>query len=286
MRFDENIIYDEHNNVLIKTFYSNVLSRRASFREHHHTECELSLVISGKGLYYVGEKKYEFNTGDMFLFGSNEAHCITDIYEELNLLNIQFEPRILWENPENIELLNLFMERTKNFSNKFYSSDVELRDIILKLKTEISSKDTGYKIHTKYLLLSALIHIMRNYEYAHINKALTSHSTVTESLKAAMTYINSNLENKIKLKDISDVAYMTQTYFSSVFKKFNGVSPWEYITIKRVEMAIELLKTTDMTKLEIAEKCGFKSSANFYKAFNNITGKKPKDFTKNDKQTT
>ena len=79
---------------------------------------------------------------------------------------------------------------------------------------------------------------------------------------------------------------MTQTYFSSVFKKFNGVSPWEYITIKRVEMAIELLKSTDMTKLEIAEKCGFKSSANFYKAFNNITGKKPKDFTKNDKQTT
>ena len=66
---------------------------------------------------------------------------------------------------------------------------------------------------------------------------------------------------------------MAETYFSSVFKKFNGISPWEYITIKRVENAVELIKNTNMTKLEIAEKCGFSSSSNFYKAFFNITGK-------------
>ena len=71
---------------------------------------------------------------------------------------------------------------------------------------------------------------------------------------------------------------MTQTYFSSVFKKYNGITPWEYITIKRVEMAINLLKTSDMSKLEIAERCGFSSSSNFYKAFLKITGKHPKDF--------
>ena len=65
------------------------------------------------------------------------------------------------------------------------------------------------------------------------------------------------------------------------FKKFNGISPWEYITIKRVENAVELIKNTNMTKLEIAEKCGFSSSSNFYKAFFNITGKKPSDYSPN-----
>ena len=44
---------------------------------------------------------------------------------------------------------------------------------------------------------------------------------------------------------------MTPTYFSSVFKKFNGLSLWDDITIKRVEKAIQILKTTDMIKLEI-----------------------------------
>ncbi len=68
---------------------------------------------------------------------------------------------------------------------------------------------------------------------------------------------------------------MAPTYFSTIFKRINGVSPWKYITIKRVEKAIELIKTTDMTKLDIAYACGFTSSSNFYKAFSAVTGKKP-----------
>ena len=57
----------------------------------------------------------------------------------------------------------------------------------------------------------------------------------------------------------------------------NSVSPWEYITIKRVEKAIELLRTTNLTKLDIAQRCGFSSSSNFYKAFSKVTGKTPSE---------
>ena len=85
--------------------YHSVLSpRKRKYNAHHHTECELSVFISGSGIYTVHEKEYEFSPGDIFLFGSNEAHCITEIHEELNLLNIHFNPRILWETPENVPL--------------------------------------------------------------------------------------------------------------------------------------------------------------------------------------
>ena len=73
---------------------------------------------------------------------------------------------------------------------------------------------------------------------------------------------------------------MSKSYFSTIFKKYNGISPWDYITIKRVEKAVTLLKTTDKTKLEIAQSCGFNSPANFYKAFLRITGKSPKYYSK------
>lgn len=213
------------------------------------------------------------------MFGSNEEHCITAIDKETHLLNIQFEPRILWEHSENIELLKLFSARNKHFSNRFDSSDATLSRLIISLENELKNKNIGYKIHVKYLLFSALIHIMRNYPYTQKDTAFVS-GKATEQLKNAMLYIDSNLENRLTLKDIADTACMTQTYFSSLFKKFNGISPWEYITIKRVEMAINLLKTSDMSKLEIAEQCGFSSSSNFYKAFLKITGKHPKDFCK------
>ena len=65
---------------------------------------------------------------------------------------------------------------------------------------------------------------------------------------------------------------------STVFKKYNGISLWDYITIKRVERAIELIRTTEMTRLQIAAECGFQSPANFYKAFRRITGRSPQSF--------
>lgn len=277
MRFNELVLYDETNIPYIKTFHSTISLTKRNYNAHHHTECELSVFIDGEGIYAVRGKEYNFKPMDVFLFGSNEEHCITAIDKEINLLNIQFEPRILWEHSENIELLKLFSARSVYFLNRFDSSDTELSSLILSLEKELRDKNIGYKIEVKYLLLSALIHIMRNYPYT---QKVTDFAggKATEQLKNAMLYIDSNLEHHLTLKDIADTACMTQTYFSSVFKKFNGISPWEYITIKRVEMAVGLLKTSELSKLEIAERCGFSSSSNFYKAFFKITGKHPKDF--------
>jgi AraC-like DNA-binding protein len=52
------------------------------------------------------------------------------------------------------------------------------------------------------------------------------------------------------------------------------------LNIKRVEKAIEILKSENVSKLEIAERCGFVSSSNFYKTFFAITGKQPSSYVK------
>ena len=111
MRFDELILYDDTNIPYIKTFHSTVSPTKRSYNAHHHTECELSVFIDGEGIYSVRGREYHFKPMEVFLFGSNEEHCITAIDKEINLLNIQFEPRILWERSENIDLLKLFSAR-------------------------------------------------------------------------------------------------------------------------------------------------------------------------------
>lgn len=276
MRFDEHTIAEQNGNIVIKAFHSSVLPEKRVYNAHHHTECELSLFMSGSGIYTVSGKNYTFSAGDMFLFGSNEPHCITEITEELNLLNIHFEPRILWENPDTSELLALFNHRALNFSNKFPSTDVSLKRLILGAEQEIKSSAPSSKLQTKLLIYSVLIHIIREYDATTENQA--SSSVPAESLKDAIVFINNNLDKPLTLNQIAERACLSPTYFSAVFTRYNGISPWEYIKIKRVERAVELLKTTDFTKLEIAEKCGFNSPSNFYKIFSAVTGKKPGDY--------
>lgn len=280
MRYNEYIISGKHGNPIIKTFRSSVPEGPRPLREHHHTECELSVVICGAGIYRSGSKSYEFSSGDMFLFGSNEAHCITDVHTPLTLLNVHFEPRLLWESEENLEILRLFAPRDDERVNMICSSDTVLREMIMHIERELCDSTVGYSVIAKSELLSALVHIMRSRDS--IGDALLPHNSValTKRLEDAISYIDKNLDRHLSLEDIAERACMAPTYFSAVFKRFGGISPWDYIMIKRVERAVEMLKSTDMTKIEIAEACGFSSSSNFYKVFFKITGKRPSDYSR------
>ncbi len=275
MRYRENIIYDETSNIIIRTFFSDIPRGKRPYREHHHTSCEMSILLSGNGIYNIQGREYRLERGDVILLGSDEAHYMPEAFERIELFNIQFEPRLLWENSESIEMMKLFLARNENFRNAFHN-DQKLSSFIHAIKEESNHKNPGFEIMTKFNLFSALIHILRSYDY--VTASPIREFSSAERLKEAMTYINENIDTKLSLKDIADVACLSQTYFSALFKKLNGLSPWDYIMIKRVERAIDMLKNTDMTKLEIAEKCGFTSSSNFYKVFYNITGKRPSDY--------
>ena len=270
MRYGDLALRDNYGNTIVRVFHSCVPVRTIPYREHHHTECELSMFVAGRGLYRVKDITYEFEPGDVFLFGSDEAHCITEIFEPIDLLNIHFEPRLIWEDPNSIEMLRLFNGRNKNFKNKFPSSDK-----VAEVERELKMQNFGYAIKTKYNIFSAFVHILRNYDYVKNEDVTVKATSVIKNLKKAMRYIDEHLGGQLNLNDISAEACMAPTYFSAVFKKFNGISPWDYITIKRVELAKDMLRST-----EIAERCGFTSSSNFYKMFTRVTGKKPGEYSK------
>ena len=278
MREKEYVLRDDFGRDVIRSYHSVLTPQIREHREHHHTECELSVFLAGSGIYAIHGKEYPFAAGDVFLFGSNEAHCITRIDTPMDLLNVHFEPRVLWERTDSVELLSLFAARSKSFCNRFADRDGGLGRLLLDLEGELAEDRPCRGVATRYLLFSALVQMIRGYDCVDPQKSVGARSSVTQSLRDAMQYINENLSAKLTLAQIAAVACMSPTYFCAVFKQLNGVSPFEYITIKRVELAVSLLGRERLNKLEIATRCGFSGSSNFYKAFRRITGKAPQDF--------
>jgi AraC-like DNA-binding protein len=129
----------------------------------------------------------------------------------------------------------------------------------------------------KVKLLNILVLLIREYDYVNTEGSYIE-STKFSQINRAMRYIDEYFTEPISLHDVATSASLNKTYFATLFRQLNGVTPWEYITALRVEKAAELLANSDMSVLEVATACGFNSASNFNRAFRKVTGFTPRDF--------
>ncbi len=83
-----------------------------------------------------------------------------------------------------------------------------------------------------------------------------------------MEFINENYLNiDINLNMLANQFNFTEKYFSKVFKELTGENITTCIEKLRMEKTIHLMKQSDLTILEIAQKVGYSNQNTFYKAF-------------------
>jgi AraC-like DNA-binding protein/mannose-6-phosphate isomerase-like protein (cupin superfamily) len=257
---------------------------------HSHIELEIAYFKSGIGIYSTENKKYDIRPGDIFLFAGNEQHCISDAFgkEEMVLMNIHFEPRFIWSAGNDLfdaKYLKIFLNRSNSFENRLSRDNPathEIARLMLEIEREFSEKRPEYTLMVKVNLLNILVRLMRDFDYVGPEAEQSSLKKSSFSMiERSMAYIDSHISEHLTLDDLAETASMSSTYYCSVFKQLNGISPWEYLTAKRIERAAEMIKGSDCTMLEIALACGFNNTANFNRAFKHCMNKTPSEYRKN-----
>ncbi len=97
----------------------------------------------------------------------------------------------------------------------------------------------------------------------------------TDGISKGLEYINSHLNENIKISDIASMCMMSEASFRQKFKKQMRTSPIKYITKVKIEKAIQLLVSSELSIEEISHTLSFYDTAYFYKVFKNITGTLP-----------
>lgn len=277
-------ITDNEGNFLLELRNFSLQPPFKSSSYHRHHFFEISLVKEGTGKYYADNKVYTVNAGDVFIFNNTELHRIEVDGGLINMV-IHFEPRFIWSMQGSIfdyRFLKIFFERNSNFSNKLDRENPATKrigDLLLEIEEEFLEKHSEYELMIKVKLMNVLALLLRHYDYVVCDKEKQIFSSSnTMGLSEVMNHIDSHLSDDLPLDELARIAHKNYSYFSSLFKKYNGISLSEYISIKRVRLAMEHLKSTNKTMLEIAGLCGFNSLANFNKTFRKIAGTTPTEF--------
>ena len=273
-------------NAILKMWNVIVPCGVRGFKDHSHTAFELSVLKEGSGVYAVGGKEIPFNQGDVAVFCSNKPHCITTVENELKLLNLQFEPRLLWgakndSLSERAQSMCFFHNSEFPCILKAESSVAQtVKALLLQIENEFKEKNSEYRFAIKNLLNSILITLIRQGNYLSPN-ADTVDREHLKIMRKAMDYIESNISEPIYLEDISQKVGMSPSYFSTLFRKISSTTLTHYINERRINLALHLLACEgENTILSIAVKCGYNNTANFNKVFKSIVGVTPTEYKK------
>ena len=258
------------NGINFDYFHCNGEHTPTHVNEHHVISVAFAQSGSERKLDGIYQQEQQ-NLGSFAIIPAQAEHCCV-WKENLEFAIFSIQPDLLAQvapetvNTDQIELLPTFAHSQDNLITNI--------GIAIKQQLELDPNNCGFYLEHLFNALSA--HLVKNY------CALTplfknySDGLPPYKLKQALNYINDNLDQPIKLKDIAQLLDLSQYYFCHLFKESTGIAPYKYIIRQRVEKAKGLIRKSQLSLADIAYECGFSSQSQMTQHFRRCVGVTPK----------
>lgn len=125
-----------------------------------------------------------------------------------------------------------------------------------------------------------LVHGMA-YNYAVKMRYVLKEKKYSPRLVKMMQYIEQHLYEKLELNDIAECVKLSRTYASTVFKEELGITISDFIKRERMLEAKRLLRESNLSASEIADRLCFCSQSYFTKLFSEMEGVTPQVYRQN-----
>jgi AraC-like DNA-binding protein len=250
------------------------------FKWHYHPEYELTYIIKGSGYRLVGNSYAYFCAGDLVLLGSNLPHTWSgkvDAEESSEAIVIQFskefmDPFLQLEEGKAIKQLLEQANRGLHFEDH-----TTLTDRLIDL-TNATGMDRVVNLISILELLS-----QQSAKPIASNSFHTVASPKSElRINKVCLFIQHNFTNKIALKEVADLLYMTESNFCKFFKKATGKTYSDYVNEIRINEASRLLVQSEKSINQISYACGFETLSYFNRVFFRKKGTTPTVFRKDN----
>ncbi|WP_084159162.1 AraC family transcriptional regulator [Paenibacillus taiwanensis] len=102
----------------------------------------------------------------------------------------------------------------------------------------------------------------------------------SQSVQNTIQYMQHNYMNPITVKQLAQLANVSQWRYTPIFQELTGKRPLDYLTELRITRAKELLCCSEQPLREIAERVGFADEYYFNRRFRHTTGITPKQYAR------
>jgi AraC-like DNA-binding protein/mannose-6-phosphate isomerase-like protein (cupin superfamily) len=274
-----------------RSYHSYVLKqsardyKRSIFTDywHYHPEIEITYIVKGEGIAFIGNKTVEFGPGQAFLLGPYLPHNFIGTEEEDVILDrecwgLQFTKEWLHSFKESASLGKLF--EAMSFGINLGAFTPEEHTAFETIIGNNPLRSIG-----SFFNLMAIISERPDFNTIATNSAYSNvmSQKISQRMEQVSKHIQANYHRSITLTEIADIANMTEQSFSRWFRQTSGLTFIDYLIQLRTTVASNLLINTSKPMTEVYAESGFNSSSSFNRAFLKIKGCSPREFRKHNR---
>lgn len=230
--------------------------------EHMHQDYEIVYYLYGKGYCsYLPSKATtltekvtkEYSANTCFLCAPQTIHDENYLADTASIVcRFHFD-----EHDKKIIDIN---------SSFFADTDLEILSFLKKIIFELDTLQYGYETIVSNTIFELFVTIARK----QISNEKNAHN-----IDYAISYIDNHFTNRISVKHLAETSFYSVEHFRKLFKNRTGLTPKEYIMMKKLEKALKILSSTSLPLFQISDECGFENYNHFVNFCKNLTGKSP-----------
>jgi AraC-like DNA-binding protein len=251
---------------------------------HSHHRYELYYLVSGERYFFIKDRTYLINQGDLAFINTLDLHKTNDTGQpDQETIIIEFDLSFITNQvgiaSTAVELLFNQHPVVKLPLNK----QQYVENLLQMILQETKAQNLDFELNIQSLLLQLLIFTARAVNQAkpvkppHINP---THAKITEIVR----YMNQNFQEGVSLDSIGAVFHINPNYLSRIFKKVTGFTFIEYLNSLRIKEAQRLLRETKIKVVTIANQVGFDNQSHFGRVFRAFIGVSPLQYRKDHQQ--
>jgi AraC family transcriptional regulator len=94
-------------------------------------------------------------------------------------------------------------------------------------------------------------------------------------VRRAKEVLSANLDGGVPLKEVARECRLSVSHFSRAFRRTMGVAPHRWLLARRIELAKEQLRNTELSLSDAALACGFADQSHLTRVFTRMVGVSP-----------
>ena len=237
-------------------------------KQHYHNLFEIYFLESGSCNYFIDNKSYNVEKGDIVLIPEGVIHNTLYNEEPHSRLLINCSGRFIPASVASSMQSIIYLYRNPDISEN-------ILEIFRKIESEAKNPDEFSNDVLRCYTHMLFFLLARN------KNKYTADDNNSAYIEEIIKNIQMNFANEISLSETAKVYSISPEHLSRTFKKETGFGFLEYVTVVRLRQAEYMLRHNgDVSVSEVAYSCGFNDSNYFSQKFKKFYGHSPSELKK------